>query len=92
MYKNLITKKMIDEFNFIMRKENSCLRIVFNYEEYGIMKYRLCIEDKYMDTEYMPPNLTKEAEGMVREFFKDFGIKLPFSNQVIDIWAYEIIE
>lgn len=91
MYKNLITQDMIDEFNLIMEKEKSCLRIIFDYEELGIMKYKISVEDKYIN-DFIYPNLTKEFEDIVRNYFKEFGIKLPFENTVIDIWAYETIE
>ena len=61
MYKNLITQDMIDGFNSIMEQENSCLRIIFDYEELGIMKYKISVEDKYIN-DFIYPNLTKLLE------------------------------
>ena len=86
--KDLITKGMIEHFNLKMKDEGTCLRIVEDGNDGEIKHYKLAIVDKYIDSDGFRPNITKECETMVRDFFCDYGIKLPFTNSVLNIWAF----
>lgn len=89
---DLITTEMIDNFNLKMKKEGTCLRIIENGTT-GLAKcYKLAIVDKYIDSEFMMPNPNRECQELIRNYFREFGIELPYTNQVIDIWAYKMEE
>jgi hypothetical protein len=90
MYKDLITADMLEEINSKLQEQGTCLRIIQEgwVDENNVKKYKLRIQDKFIDSAYMIPNPNQECEKFIRDFFKSKGIKLPFSNQILDIWAF----
>jgi hypothetical protein len=91
MYKDLITDEILEEINSKFKDLGTCLRIVEQgwVIENEVIKYKLRIQDNFIDSDYMIPNPNQECEKFIRDFFESKSIKLPFSNQVLDIWAFE---
>lgn len=89
---DLITTEMIENFNSIMKNEGTCLRLIENGTTGSVKRYKLAIVDKYIDSEFMMPNPNEECQKLIRNYFRDLGIELPYTNQVIDIWADKMVE
>jgi hypothetical protein len=90
MQKDLITTEILEEINSTLKDKGTCLRIIRDGQVNNIVKsYKLQIVDEFIDSQYMLPNPNKECEKFIRDFFESKGIKLPYSNQVLNIWAYE---
>lgn len=93
MYKDLITSGILEEINSKLKEQGTCLRIIEEGQVFeGIKKYKLRIFDKFIDSTYMIPNPNNECEKFIRNFFENKNIKLPYTNQVLDIWAYEEVK
>ena len=86
--KKKLQSKMVEHFNLKMKEENSCVRYVEDFRDGNTISYKIIIEDKYVDNKYMPVNITKEFEEMVRVFFKEYGVEdTGFSNTINTIFA-----
>ena len=88
MNEKSITPIMVEHFNLKLKEENSCVRYVEDFRDGNTISYKITIDDKYVDNQYMAVNITEEFEEIVRMFFKGYGVEnTGFSNTVKTIFA-----
>lgn len=89
-----LTDKMIEKLNLQLDEEGSCLKYV-KFDEDGIVtSYRITVIDKFISKKrnnYVIPNITKEFEDFVREFFlANYKVEQTgFSNSVVNLMAWK---
>lgn len=88
---NKLTSVMVDLLNYKIKEQGSNFKYIIDFNDGDSTVYKLIIQDKFIDNEYAPiPNVTKEFEIFVREFFKQYGVtNTGYSNTVKTITAWE---
>lgn len=81
-----LKKQTIETFNSKMKEVGSCLRYIEDdISSLDGQHYKLVVKDKFLRSEDIIPQLTKEGKDYIKNYIEGFGVKFMFSNTIINI-------